>query len=53
MRFYVIPCFFLEEEEIKNYFYKKMGLGENNLLLIVAKFQNPMNDWAFDYFEIF
>jgi len=30
--YYVIPCFFLEEEEIKNYFYKKMGLGENNIL---------------------
>lgn len=30
--FYVIPFFFLMEEEIKNYFYKKMGLGENNIL---------------------
>ncbi len=30
--YYVIPCFFLEEEEINNYFYKKMGLGENNIL---------------------
>ncbi len=26
--FYVIPCFFLEEYEIKNYFYRRYGLKE-------------------------
>lgn len=29
--FYVIPCFFLEEYEIRNYFYRQNGLEENDI----------------------